>query len=143
MSDAQRMTDAVREVNAWFKYEKDSEQFGFRDIWKTVTPEHPVGDCEDYALGVAFLLAGKSTFRLVIGLLFRRYKIRFHKHRVRGSGHASLEYKGFVADNISKQVTTVEQGWLDKNQGYNKGWAFPATFIAIKILWSKVWRAVT
>lgn len=125
--------DALSAVNQGFHYVSDSDQFYFIDVWRIMDPDRLEGDCEDYALTVLWLLAGQNPTRMAWWLLTRRAKIHFYKHKVYHIGHAGLEYQGKFVDNITRYWN---DGELLKLRGYKRIIALPATFIALKLLFS-------
>lgn len=125
--------DALSTVNDGFDYTADRDEFRFRDVWRIMDLGKLEGDCEDYALTVLWLLAGKNPARMAWWLLSRRAKIHFHKHTERGTGHASLQYRDKHVDNITRRWN---DGEALKRRGYKHIMALPATFVALKLLFS-------
>jgi len=68
---------AVTRVNDLFVYEYDTVQYDAADYWRVldVDAEKDEGDCEDYALTVAWLLAERSRFKFLKMLLTGKFKI--------------------------------------------------------------------
>lgn len=96
------MTDttdaALRDLRRRFTYRPD----GGLDRWRILrAPAGPlVGDCEDYALTLAWILAGKSLARFWLDLVLCRSVIWFCLSP-RGRGHAMLWRRGRGwSDNI-------------------------------------------
>lgn len=75
-----------------------------RDSWRVLGKDWK-GDCEDYALTVAFLHAGgwlKFIYRFLTGY----YKLWLVKTIKTNEGHAVLEVKGKFVDNIYAKLVT-------------------------------------
>ena len=53
----------VEELNSSWAYKYDIDQYAKREHWQ-IMKEHPyVGDCEDYALTLLYLISGKSMWK--------------------------------------------------------------------------------
>ena len=53
----------VEELNSTWAYKYDIDQYAQREYWQ-IMKEHPyVGDCEDYALTLLYLISGKSMWK--------------------------------------------------------------------------------
>ena len=104
---------AVTRVNDLFVYEYDTVQYDAADYWRVldVDAEKDEGDCEDYALTVAWLLAERSRFKFLKMLLTGKFKICYVT--VNGGGHAILEYEGMYVDNWKRQWTLRSEYELD------------------------------
>jgi len=87
----------LQDLNKRFVYTREKH-----DKWTILDdPQGSLeGDCDDYALTVAWLLAGKSRFKLFLGILFCRYVLWYCTYDV--GGHIILRYKGRWVDNIQK-----------------------------------------
>lgn len=89
---------ALARLRADFTYRAD----GRLDVWTVPTARGAVrGDCEDFALALAFRLAGRSWWRLAVDLATHRTVIWHCLSRGAGRGHAVLWHRGAGwADNI-------------------------------------------
>lgn len=66
----------IEDLNARFTYASDGDQHGDRPAWFVLTDDGPVkGDCEDYALTLAWLECGRSWPRFLWSLLRGRWQI--------------------------------------------------------------------
>lgn len=115
----------LEEFEKKFAYKPDTV-----DSWRNLTYENPpAGDCDDYAVTVAYLLADKSWFKFWFDVLFFR-SVFWWGYASTGSKHLMLWRwgKGWT-DNIYK-------GWSKKNPNKHR---FPMIlpFAAIKMLIGK------
>lgn len=124
---------AVDYVNERFKYMTDSKQYSFKEVWRIMSGDKMVGDCEDYSLTVLWLMAGKSVPKMLMMLLTRKARIYHYTHRTTGTGHAGLWVRGQgYVDNISKKWN--DGSFLDE-RGYKRfPIAWPVTLIILKFV---------
>lgn len=92
------MSDPVEDFIERFRWSADGRFGG----WKLLDPVMPIGDCEDFALTVAWLLAGRSKLKLIWGILTFRYVFWFCLSAGTGSLHWVLWVRG--------------HGWIDNIQ---------------------------
>ncbi|MFD1342870.1 hypothetical protein [Litorisediminicola beolgyonensis] len=133
---------AIARLNAQFVYRPDPEMIG---PWKIMRPEGGFlrGDCEDYALTLAFELAGRSRLRFWWHLLTLRSVIWATRSARRGVPHAALWHraeglslKGRWADNITGE-------WRERTP-HTRLIPIPAPLVALFMLLGALgrhWRA--
>ena len=136
---------AVEVVNNLFVYEYDKVQYNASDYWRIldVNAEKDEGDCEDYALTVAWLLAEQSRWNFLKMLFTKKFRICFVNVTVDGvvGGHAVLEHDGKIVDNWKRKWTA--RSTYEKD--YKKyQWTFvryykPLT-VVIKLIQGKFWK---
>jgi len=132
---------AVTRVNDLFVYEYDTVQYDAADYWRVldVDAEKDEGDCEDYALTVAWLLAERSRFKFLKMLLTGKFKICYVT--VNGGGHAILEYEGMYVDNWKRQWTLRSEYELDyKKYDWTYKYAFNPFVVITKLVMGKFWK---
>ena len=132
---------AVEKVNSLFEYQYDSEQYNVADYWRILDTslDKDQGDCEDYALTVAWLLASQSRLKFLWMLFTRKIKICFISYS--GGGHAVLEYDGLMVDNWKRTWTHRDVYEFDYAK-YNWTYKFyynPAIVIK-KLIQGKFWK---
>lgn len=133
--------EAVEKVNSLFEYEFDKEQYNAADYWRVldVTQEKDQGDCEDYALTVAWLLAGQSRLKFLWMLFTRKVKICFIS--TSGGGHAVLEHDGLIVDNWKRAWTprsTYETDYAQYNWEYK--FYYNPLVVCKKLIQGKFWK---
>ena len=81
--------EANRKVADKFVYAKDSEQYGFMEVWKVIDTSKAAwkGDCEDYALTVLWLISDRSVIKFLFNLLINIKFSIWHVKTERGVGH--------------------------------------------------------
>lgn len=132
---------AVERVNSLFEYEYDKVQYNASDYWRVldVNAEKDQGDCEDYALTVAWLLAGQSRLKFLLMLLTKKFKICYVT--VNGGGHAILNYEGLYVDNWKRKWTPREEYETDYAQ---YSWTYKHYYnplvVVIKLIQGKFWK---
>ena len=98
----------LEELNSSWAYKYDIDQYAKREHWQ-IMKEHPyVGDCEDYALTLLYLISGKSMSKFWWNLISGKAQIR----RVitkNGGGHAVLRFGDMWADNWTKKFVSWEE----------------------------------
>jgi predicted transglutaminase-like cysteine proteinase len=140
-----KKSEAVKKVNGLFVYEYDKVQYKAADYWRIldVNAEKDEGDCEDYALTVAWLLADQSRWNFLKMLFTKKFRICFVNVTIDGvvGGHAVLEHDGQIVDNWKRKW--VKQSTYEKDyKKYN--WTFvkyysPLT-VVIKLIQGKFWK---
>lgn len=106
----------VRAFAGRFRYRGEA-----RDRWSLLDgPGEVHGDCEDFALTVAWIVAGRSWAGLFWAVLTCR--VMFWHTRVDGRGHMMLWVRG--------------AGWIDSN---HPGWSAWPKFRRLWPLWVFVW----
>jgi len=118
------LQDAIKTVNAKFKYKKD----GVIDRWR-VMGSNMSGDCEDYALTITYLHSENwKTFfwRWMTGY----YKMWFVKTK-NGNGHAVLEVEGKFIDNFYRAL-------VPEMKLHEFKWVYPRFMLLGKLFWSLV-----
>ena len=97
------------------------------DSWRILRAPGPIeGDCEDYALTLIWLLAGRSLWRFWWGLLSLRYVLWFC--RVGGEGHMVLWVRGHGwTDNLTRHFAEH----LPKT--HRRKWPYLVPTIALKL----------
>lgn len=132
---------AVERVNSLFEYEYDKVQYNASDYWRVldVNAEKDQGDCEDYALTVAWLLAGQSRLKFLWMLLTGKFKICYVT--VNGGGHAILYHDGMYVDNWKREWSykiAYEQDYAQYD------WTFKHYYnplvVVIKLIQGKFWK---
>jgi len=124
----------VRELNSTWAYKYDLDQFASKDHWR-IMKEHPhVGDCEDYALTLLWLICDKSMWKFWWKLFTFQAQIRrvITKNNV---GHAVLRYGDAWADNWTRKFVNWEEM---EALGHKKdGLHYWPLTVAIKLLIAK------
>lgn len=123
--------EVVFQVNEEFEYTRDPDQYKFSDVWRIMKPGQMQGDCEDYALTILWMLAGKKRRRMLWWLITRKAKLHFYRHEERGSFHAGLQFKDRFVDNISRRWN---DGTVLEAKGYRRLFRFPLWWIGVKAL---------
>lgn len=119
------MTEALTEFNQLYTYKKDRKWF---DTWRVLSaPGIKKGDCDDYAVTVAWLCSGKTTSGLLRGIITRRYK--FHFVTLANASHLVLELDGLYIDNI------VQRWRPKKEMSHVVDWKFvvPWPLVLVKL----------
>lgn len=126
----------LEELNSTWAYKYDIDQYAKREYWQ-IMKEHPyVGDCEDYALTLLYLISGKSMWKFWFYLITGKAQIR----RVitkNGGGHAVLRFGNMWADNWTKKfVSWEEMAKLGHKKYY---WFYFPQDVALKLAMAK-WK---
>ena len=132
---------AVERVNNLFEYEYDTTQYNASDYWRVldVNAEKDEGDCEDYALTIAWLLADRSRFKFLWMLLTYQFKICYVT--VNGGGHAILNYKGLYVDNWKRKWCTLETYKTDyAKYDWTYKYSFNPLVVIVKLIQGKFWK---
>lgn len=84
-----------------FRYKRDSRHRLFGGQWRILTVDDPEGDCEDFALGVSWIIARKSWRRWLRMLFTRKFQI-WTGDSYLGNRHATLysQQNGGWIDNF-------------------------------------------
>lgn len=127
----------VTQINSSWKYIRDIKNYKKREYWQIIKKPPYVGDCEDYALSLLYLISGKSMLKFWWNLTFGPAKIRYCK--VRGQGHGVLKWNKLYIDNIQKRWVTKK---TLEHKGYIFSWySFLAYETLIKLTIGKIkWR---
>ena len=125
----------LQELNSTWAYKYDIDQYASKEHWK-IMKKHPyVGDCEDYALTLLYLISGKSMLKFWMYLITGKAQIR----RVitkNGGGHAILRFGDMWADNWTKKfVSSEEMAKLGHKKHY---WFYLPQDVAFKLLLAKI-----
>jgi len=107
-----KFNESILECDRRFSYQFDHVRYGIADSWR-ILDESGKGDCEDYALTVAWYYSDKSLWKLFNN--FREGVLKLHYVHVNHVGHAVLEWNGKFVDNIQRRI--VSQKYLEK-RGY-------------------------
>ena len=94
-----------------WKYRYDREQYGLPDAWHIIhetTDGKWVGDCEDYALTMLWLLKGKSYRAFWWSLVCGEAKVCCVGPSKWKVTHAVLRYKGHYIDNWTKEFSSKQ-----------------------------------
>lgn len=104
------------------------------DCWRVLSRSGPVeGDCEDFALTLAYRLAGGAWWCLLWHLLLRKSVI-WYCVTATGGGHAVLWHRGAGwADNIFPS-------WSARHR-HRRRWPFPVSIVVAKLMFGWLLRA--
>lgn len=118
------MTPEQHDLNQRFVYAPDK----MRDQWQIMTgPGFVVGDCEDYALTLIWMLEGQSKWRFWWSLITFKYLL-WHCTLPHGEGHVVMWWRGQGwTDNILKRVVR------DRPSGYRLRIPYIAPTVALKM----------
>lgn len=94
-----KMQDAADVINSKFRYVTDWQKHRKKDVWTVLRGNVWRGDCEDYALGVIWLLANKSWLGM-LWLVISHQAILWQSNAPNGERHMCLWYRGRWIDNI-------------------------------------------
>ena len=119
-----KYNQAITECNRDFRYQYDHHRYGLTDSWR-ILDKNGKGDCEDYALTVAWIFSDRNFFKFL--KIFKSKELILHYVTVNGEGHAVLEYNGRFVDNIEKRT-------LSKKQFERKGYQFILQFSVNQIV---------
>ena len=126
----------VTELNSSWKYKYDEDQYASKEYWK-IMKEHPyVGDCEDYALTLLYLISDKSMLKFWLNLITFKAQIRYVKNN--GGGHAILRYGNMYADNWTLKFVPWEE--MEKLGHKPVLWLFTPLDVALKLGLAKVMK---
>lgn len=117
------------DLNARFRYKLDRP-------WRILKGDGPlVGDCEDYALTLAWMLSGRSMVRFWIDMILLRHVIWIGR-TPSGETHAVLWSRGQGwIDNIQRKwVTRSDLHW----KGYRLWFPAPAPLVALMLLMGRL-----
>lgn len=132
---------AVEKVNNLFVYQYDTEQYNAADYWRVldVDAEKDEGDCEDYALTVAWLLAGRSRLKFLKMLFKKEFQICFISTSV--GGHAILKHGDLYVDNWKRKWTTKNEYEKDyANYEWTFKFAYKPLVVIKKLIQGKFWK---
>lgn len=125
----------LNELNSRFVYQTDTVQYGTVELWRFMHGEMYTGDCEDYALTLAFLLADRSAYRMLRQVLSGRSQFHFYRHKATGDGHLALWYE----DGVTYVACTVTRQWavgdgLLHRYGYEHKYRVRPVRVAVKLI---------
>ena len=127
----------LQELNSTWAYKYDIDQYAKREYWQ-IMKDHPyVGDCEDYALTLLYLISGKSMWKFWFYLITGKAQIR----RVitkNGGGHAVLRFGNMWADNWTKKFVSWEEMTKLGHKKYY--WFYFPQDVALKLAIAK-WKS--
>jgi len=126
----------VEELNSSWAYKYDIDQYAQREYWQ-IMKEHPyVGDCEDYALTLLYLISGKSMWKFWFYLITGKAQIRrvITKNE---RGHAVLRFGKYWADNWTKKFVKWEE--MEKLGHKKYYWFYLPQDVALKLAMAK-WK---
>lgn len=130
--------DALLTVNSLFVYKADREVYRLWDVWKIMkTRDEMVGDCEDYALTILWLICDYSETEMVRKLWSREAKLHIYKHTKNKTKHIGLQVGDKYVDNISRFWNTGES--LEP-YGYKHWMRIPFPLIFLKLAFSELAR---
>lgn len=124
----------LSELNSSWKYKYDEDQYATKEYWKIMKEAPYIGDCEDYALTLLWLISEKSMWKFWLNLITLRAQIRYVKND--GGGHAVLRYGNMYADNWTLKF--VEWKEMEKLGHKKVLWFFTPLDVAIKLGLAKV-----
>jgi predicted transglutaminase-like cysteine proteinase len=125
----------LAELNASWKYKYDEDQYASREYWKIMKQAPYIGDCEDYALTLLWLISGKSMLKFWLNLITFKAQIR----RVitkNGGGHAILRYGNMYADNWTLKFVEWEE--IEKLGHKPFFWLYTPLDVALKLGIAKI-----
>ena len=125
----------IQELNSTWAYKYDIDQYAKREHWQIMKERPYVGDCEDYALTLLYLISGKSMWKFWWYLCTGKAQIR----RVitkNGGGHAVLRFGNMWADNWTKKFVTWEE--MEKLGHKKYYWFYLPQDVALKLLLAKI-----
>lgn len=129
MTISLEMTVLAQSLNRRFEYEADS---WFWDRWSILKDTPARGDCDDYALTLAWLLSGCSMRKLIRNIW--RGRVTFmHCVTDNGEDHLILGWGGYWIDNMGQQ-------WL-KHMPHNGHSRVSVPIVYAKML-GPVWTAL-
>lgn len=116
-----------RDLNARFDYRSDQGE-----SWRILKDEGQVwGDCEDYALTLVWLHAGRSMWRFWWALLTFR-AVLWQCRAPSGVGHVVVWCRGYGwTDNMMRRPMTRAEL---KRLGYRLRFPWPAPLVAVKFI---------
>jgi predicted transglutaminase-like cysteine proteinase len=127
--------EALKKLNSHFVYQKDDLRWF--DHWRILYSEKEqkwVGDCEDYALTLMWMLSGRNLFQFLWDILRLKYLMWFVKYP-NGAGHAIVRIENLYYDNIQKKGVTKEEL---VSTGYKFVFPMIPPFVFIKLLLSYI-----
>lgn len=126
-------SDAI--AKAFFLYYSYAYDKEGRDVWHILKRKKGrfLGDCEDCALTLLYMLSDESLLRFWYNLLFTDTRLLYCEFQ--GVGHAVLQYEGRYIDNVQREFVSFDTL-------LNKGYRFDLTLfrwyhVAIKLLRGK------
>lgn len=98
----------LAELNDSWKYKYDEDQYASKEYWKIMKEAPYIGDCEDYALTLLWLISDKSMLKFWFNLITFKAQIRRVTTK-NGGGHAILRYGNMYADNWTLKFVKWEE----------------------------------
>lgn len=118
----------LEHLNEYWAYKYDVDQYAVKEYWQIMKEPPYIGDCEDYALTLLWLISGKSMWKFWFNLLTFRAQIR---HVRNDGGHAVLRYGNMYADNWTLKFVEWEE--MEKLGHKKVLWFFTPLDVAIKL----------
>lgn len=119
----------LAELNSSWKYKYDHDQYASKEHWKIMKEAPYIGDCEDYALTLLWLISEKSMWKFWLNLITFRAQIRHVRNN--GGGHAVLRYGSMYADNWTLKFVEWEE--MEKLGHKKLLWLYTPLDVAIKL----------
>ena len=118
----------LEHLNEYWVYKYDVDQYAVKEHWQIMKEPPYIGDCEDYALTLLWLISGKSMWKFWFNILTFRAQIRYVRN---GGGHAVLRYENMYADNWTLKF--VEWKEMEKLGHKKVLWLFSPLDVAVKL----------
>lgn len=128
----------LEELNSAWAYKYDVDQYAVKEYWKIMKEPPYIGDCEDYALTLLWLISEKSMWKFWWNLITFQAQIRRVKNG--GEGHAVLRYGTKYADNWTLKFVEWEE--MEKLGHKPYFWFYTPLDVAIKLLTAKLWKLI-
>lgn len=128
----------LEELNSSWKYKYDEDQYASEEHWKIMKEAPYIGDCEDYALTLLWLISGKSMLKFWLNLITFRAQIRRVTNE--GGGHAILRYGNMYADNWTRKFVEWEE--MEKLGHKPSLWFYTPLDVAVKLGLAKVMELI-
>ena len=124
----------LAELNDSWKYKYDEDQYALKEYWKIMKEAPYIGDCEDYALTLLWLISGKSMLKFWLNLI--TFKAQIRRVTNNGGGHAILRYGNMYADNWTLKFVKWEE--MEKLGHKRFFWFYTPLDVAIKLGIAKI-----
>ena len=124
----------LAELNDSWKYKYDEDQYASKEYWKIMKEAPYIGDCEDYALTLLWLISGKSMLKFWLNLI--TFKAQIRRVTNNGGGHAILRYGNMYADNWTLKFVKWEE--MEKLGHKRFFWFYTPLDVAIKLGIAKI-----
>lgn len=119
MSQLEKLKQIALQLKSNFQYRSD----GRLDTWVLRTYNKFKGDCEDYALRVAYELSDRSRTDTLWAILISG-SIELYYCKANSEGHAVLRYGDFVLESIYQEpfhFEQMERKGFSSVKKYNRG----------------------